>query len=459
MRTWYSLVVLYVCVSGCRTVGNVLLPPHPNSDAVGSEMVSLELLESSELKWKTFDEFYKGRGRFNVSLDDIRKQFTTAGVHSPDRAPIEESDVDSLAAAGGLPFRPAKRPFCEQTEPACQEYERLRNEYRRDRAEFHRCYEIPDPVRVPPELEPSPAGDAISSAGLTETALTMVIKAASVALKAESKRYEATYSNRNSGILLDLDPGKRLGLIRFTRVVSDKGAPREVMRMDSRILFSADDRALRLQPVFLALSSTKSKVAKIPRPSCCEWRWLWPWMWAHAVYGWVSADAYNVDTDIVVTIDTIAGGASVERSIEIPLGKVNINDERSFPLELTCNRLKGIRLPYVPIAADGKRPVRVNVGVTVREANELGGILGAASKATDDNADKISESILGKVGSKKEEEGKTQGTTAELWTGAVTPADIEWARHLREAVEGGYNPTEAERSTYGEIDERLRRQQ
>jgi len=250
-------------------------------------------------------------------------------------------------------------------------------------------------------------GSAVGAAGaaVVAQAAAIALKQLERAIDKESKRYKATYSARESGILCSFENGvavPEIDSIVFDRKAKEKDKEVEGTTFSLDVQVTPDCSAILLTPTDFKQSKAKSKVA---------WASLYPWQWPATIIWapWYLADRSigKVDTNIQVTIDAIATDKNKERklfqigTLDFPMGKRPIQKLTSTNLPTGSLNPGYLPLPYVK-EQPGKSFLPVNVTVTVMEANDLGDVIAKGSDRLKAKEDDLISALKKKLGLEKE---------------------------------------------------------
>jgi len=246
------------------------------------------------------------------------------------------------------------------------------------------------------EAAPAIAGIAASAA------MGYLVDRTASAIKDESKRYQASYSARDSRDLAAVQGGSTeylwntLTLIRYLgddlgkqtcaqiSELKEEQQPEKAVQLVAELVTQP---APEIKVRSLILNKTKAKVASV--------RWFIPWSW------WMLVDRSNQRVDMKATV-TLSAILQTEKgpqskdiiSADIPLGKfklkdnsqeIQINDASSGPFilpSLGCSNCKGLH---------------TTATITISESNELGDIIAEASKKVSENKQSITNLVLGEL--------------------------------------------------------------
>lgn len=243
--------------------------------------------------------------------------------------------------------------------------------------------------------EPKPATEMPAIGGVVATAaIGYLIDRTAAAIKDEAKRYQSSYSARETNVLGNTE-AEQWKQLTFVRYLGEKAATKKCKELDpanteleKAVQLEAElttGQTPEIRVTKLTLNKTKAKVASV--------RWFVPWSW------WMLLDRSSQKVDLKATVvmsaivKTDKGSQSKDIvSADLPLGKHNL-DDKNIGSALPINDVSSG--PFVlPQSESG---LRTTVTITVTESNELGDTIGDAAKKVSDNKQAITNFVLGEL--------------------------------------------------------------
>jgi hypothetical protein len=258
-------------------------------------------------------------------------------------------------------------------------------------------------------------GDSVPPfiAAIPGKAVDLLIAEVAKGIEKESERYKATYSGRNIGVF-SLRESELLFITFETPAPKGCGELQDV-QWDNNIsssigemkdwpavnnvfivkILAASSRAIRLVPQYVALKTSKSKVAWATSP--------YPWHWPAAiVWGpWYlfDRDIAKVDTNVQISLKAVAtdektGNKLVDMgTVDFPLGKRLISDP-FFKEKESLESLGSGWIPLPPYDPKAANPIiPMDITVTVIESNDLGDVIAKGATQFKEKKDDIGDSI------------------------------------------------------------------
>lgn len=255
----------------------------------------------------------------------------------------------------------------------------------------------PKPDEKGEKALPAIAGIAASAA------IGYLVDRTASAIKNESNRYQSSYSARHTKNLVYIqgDQEKETAYLwntlTFVRYLGDITRTKTCEELESLPTEQGQEKAFELVAMLITeptpeikvnsvtLHKTKAKVASL--------KWYIPWSW------WMTFDrsSQKVDLKATVTLSTIIHKGKGRESKDIisadlPLGKHKLTDAVQ-QLTVTDVTSGPFVLPN-PECGYGCEDLRTTATITVTESNELGDVIGDASKKLTDNKQSINNFIL-----------------------------------------------------------------
>ena len=270
------------------------------------------------------------------------------------------------------------------------------------------CFMAIRPLSQATVATPPPGARAIGgpAAGfVADTLVPLAIKALTKTVEKEAKKYSATYSARDSGLLIDTigaNPGtitQKISCLSFVRTVKGRGKAAKdepVMGFLAKLEVSEPiySEGFRVVPIYYRIERTKSKVAGISKDKIRSF--LFPWMGVYWVWSRVDSDLNKVDVAMKINLRAIRnkkeGRVNVPlREIDVPLGKIEMGEGAVTRGE---DKLRTARTGYIPMPNLGpsQRTVPLDITISVVEKNDLGDVIGKQAnklkKSEEDNIQK-----------------------------------------------------------------------
>ncbi|HMX90931.1 MAG TPA: hypothetical protein PLY42_06180 [Nitrospira sp.] len=259
-------------------------------------------------------------------------------------------------------------------------------------------------------VPPAKAEAAFPAALLATAAVGLLVDRTAAAIKKESERYKASYSARETKDLLIMKDASTTVLnwdtLTFVRYLGKDAKNRTCADLKNdpsvekavEFISKVDRDKSEITAESLTLNKTKAKVAST--------RWFVPWSW------WMLIDRSSEKVELKATV-VMSAIAQTEKgsqpkdiiSADLPLGKYDLDDD------VSAKPIKDVSSgPFVIPALECKATPctgpKTTVTVTLTESNDLGDILGDASKKVTDNKQSIINFVLEQLKIESPKNGK-----------------------------------------------------